>query len=345
MAIYFWYDNLSKEFLEGKLQKLSEQGITGVTSNPTIFQLAVSKSSIYDETIRKSHHLQPENICWDLMVEDVKQACKIFKNIFEKTNRETGFVSLELHPSFANDVQSSVMQAEELHARVSEPNLMIKVPATTAGLQVISELIHKGINVNVTLIFSCNQYQRVINAYMKGLEMRQKDGLPLDTVSSVASFFVSRVDSKVDKLPDENVRRKFFHKMATLNSHLAYLIYMQAFSSQRFLKLSGARPQKLLWASTGVKDPSRDPLFYVKNLNFDNVVFTLPDSALNAYLENRSLPVQQPKQLTEIVSEIHQFNSYGYFFEELLAELLDEGVQLFQNSFTQLVETVKTKLE
>src|SRR5512138_383187 len=254
-----WYDNIQRKLLEsGELQAMIERGdIRGVTSNPTIFNNAIAKSTDYDAALKSMSWAgwDAEKIFWQLAIEDIRAACDLFSPLYEETNGGDGFVSLEVSPYIANDTEATIAQAEQLWARVRRPNLMVKIPATKEGIPAIRKAISVGVNVNVTLIFSLQRYAEVMDAYLSGLEDHIAAGHSVEHIASVASFFVSRVDTKIDpKLPAGSDLKG---KAAIANAKLAYDAYQQTFAGRRWenLKVKGARVQRPLWASTSTKNP------------------------------------------------------------------------------------------
>ncbi|MCS6961923.1 MAG: transaldolase [Deltaproteobacteria bacterium] len=350
MTIYFWYDNLSRDLIKnGTLENLKERGITGVTSNPTIFKNAILNSSSYEEDIKRLKGMSPEEICWELMISDVSLACDLFMPAYQSSNGNTGYVSIELNPLFSNNISKSVEQALYLKGRINKPNLMIKVPATNEGFYVIRELTRKGINVNVTLIFSLDQYLKACESYLLGLEDRLADGNNISSVFSVASFFVSRVDALVNKyIHDGKIETRYTNETSYRNCHKVYHAWRQIFTSKRFkdLKNRTANVQRVLWASTGVKDKSVPEEHYLSKLTFDEVVFTLPEQTLNKALEINWLDNFVPSELTnveELDAFFRVFNDQGYSFEYLLWELTEKGVQLFAESYNELLKAIHQK--
>jgi transaldolase len=273
-----WYDNIQRVLLKnGELAGMVERGeIRGVTSNPTIFMNAITKSQDYDNSLLPlaSSNLSNEEIFFTLAIEDIQEAADLFHELYEEIGGGDGYVSLEVSPYLANDTVNTLAQAEELWQRVNRPNLMVKIPATKAGIPAITEAIASGININVTLIFSLERYAEVMDAYLKGLEQRVEAGLPIDKIASVASFFVSRVDTKIDPhlqkivdagVPDSQKAKSLLGNAAIANARLAYADYKVVFTSERFQKLKdkGASVQRPLWASTSTKNPAYHDVMYV----------------------------------------------------------------------------------
>ena len=281
-----WYDNIQRKLLvNGELKAMIDRGdIRGVTSNPTIFQNAIAKTNDYDAALTPLAWAgwDAEKIFWQLAVEDIQEACDLFRPLYDESKGGDGYVSIEVSPFLARDTDGTIKQAQELWARVNRPNLMVKIPATKEGVPAIRASIAAGINVNVTLIFSLSRYAEVMNAYLEGIEERVSKDLPVQHVASVASFFVSRVDTKVDpKLPEDSALRG---KAAVANAKLAYEQFESIFTSPRFATLKArfrARVQRPLWASTGTKNPKYPDTLYVDELIGPDTVNTVPPATLD----------------------------------------------------------------
>lgn len=339
-----WYDNIQRKLLEnGELQAMIERGeIRGVTSNPTIFNNAIAKTSDYDSALTPLAWAgwDAEKIFWQLAIEDIRAACDAFAPLYEETNGGDGYVSLEVSPYLAHDSEATALQAQQLWARVKRPNLMIKIPATQAGIPAIRKTIAAGVNVNVTLIFSLTRYAEVMDAYLSGLEDRLAAGHPIDHIASVASFFVSRVDTKIDpKLPD---RSPLKGKAAIANAKLAYDLYQQTFAGRRWenLKVKGARVQRPLWASTSTKNPAYPDTIYVDNLIGPETVNTVPPQTLQAFKDHGTAEATLLRGLEEARQVIAQLEALGISMEAVSQELEDEGVKAFADAFTQLLATI-----
>jgi transaldolase/glucose-6-phosphate isomerase len=341
-----WYDNIQRKLLDakrGELQAMIERGeIRGVTSNPTIFNNAIAKTNDYDSALIPLAWAgwDAEKIFWQLAVEDIQQACDLFLPLYEETSGGDGYVSLEVSPYLANDTTATIEQAKALWERVGKPNLMIKIPATPEGIPAVRAVIAAGINVNVTLIFSLERYAEVMIAYLDGLEDRLAAGLPIDHVASVASFFVSRLDSKIDpKLPEGAPLRG---KAAVANAKLAYEAFSAVFTTHRWesLKLKGARVQRPLWASTGTKNPAYSDTLYVDNLIGPETVNTVPPATLNAFRDHGVAAVTLTRDLDEARSVFAQLKTLGISMDEVTRELEEEGVKAFADAFTQLLTAV-----
>jgi transaldolase / glucose-6-phosphate isomerase len=339
-----WLDNIQRKQLEnGELRAMIERGdIRGMTSNPSIFNNAIAKSKDYDAALTSLAWAgwDPEKIFWQLAIEDIRAACDLFSPLYEESNGGDGFVSIEVSPDVAGDTEATLAQVEQLWARVRRPNLMVKIPATKAGIPAIRKAIAVGINVNITLIFSLKRYAEVMEAYLSGLEDHLAAGHAVHHIASVASFFVSRVDSKVDpKLPEDSPLRG---KAAIANAKLAYDAYEQVFSSRRWenLKVKGARVQRPLWASTSTKNPAYPDTIYVDNLIGPDTVNTVPPATLEAFREHGVPEVTITRGLEEAQDAINQLESMGVSMDVVTQELEEEGVQAFAEAFTQLLKTI-----
>ncbi|HFD31952.1 MAG TPA: transaldolase, partial [Gammaproteobacteria bacterium] len=282
----FWYDNIQRAMLQnGELQAMIDNDdLRGITSNPSIFEKAITGSDDYDESLAKYVASTPETngreAFFTLAIEDIQAAADLLKPVYDSSQFVDGYVSLEVSPDLANDTEASVKEAHDLFLRINRPNAMIKIPATKAGIPAIEQLIADGINVNATLLFSVDRYIEVAKAYLRGIEKRHSRGLPVNNVASVASFFISRVDATVDGKLDK-IGRDASHlkgKLGIANAKLAYKEYKELFSDQAFseLRTAGAMPQRLLWASTGVKNPTYSDVLYIDKLIGKDTVNTIP---------------------------------------------------------------------
>lgn len=357
-----WLDNLKREmFASGELKHLiAECGVRGQTSNPSIFQNAITKSAIYNDSILELSKagLDAEGIVWNLMIKDVQAACDEFLPLYEKSGRQDGFVSLELNPTLAHETEASLVQAREIAAKVNRPNLMIKVPATPEGMPVVSMLIAEGYNVNVTLLFSVAQYAQVIEAWLVGLEKRAEAGLPLAGVSSVASFFVSRVDSEADKRMDAKVKdnaeleaqyKQFRGQIAVANARAAYQLFTDAVCGPRWEKLKalGASVQRPLWASTSTKNPEYHDTLYVDELIGANCVNTMPDDTVAAFSDHGVVANTLTAAHCAAAKQILEaFAQAGFDLDDITNNtLMSEGVEKFAVAYNKLVEAVQAKTE
>lgn len=343
-----WYDNIQRKLLvNGELKAMIERGdIRGVTSNPTIFQNAISKTNDYDAALIPLAWADwdAEKIFWQLAIEDIQEACDLFCPLYDETDGGDGFVSIEVSPYLARDTQGTIAQARELWERVNRPNLMVKIPATKEGIPAIRAGIAAGINVNVTLIFSLPRYAEVMDAYLLGLEDRAAQNLPIQRIASVASFFVSRVDSKVDpKLPEDSPLRG---RAAVANAKLAYEQFEAVFTSPRFATLKArfrARVQRPLWASTGTKNPKYSDTLYVDELIGPDTVNTVPPATLAAFRDHGAANMTITRDLDSVQKVFVDLKALGVSMSEVTQELEEEGVKAFADSFKSLIESIEAR--
>jgi transaldolase/glucose-6-phosphate isomerase len=327
----------------GETKAMIERGdIRGMTSNPTIFDKAIAKTNDYDEALVPLAWAgwDAEKIFWELVVEDIRAANDLFLPLYEETNGVDGYVSIEVSPFLANDTDATTAQAQQLWARVARPNLMVKIPATRAGIPAIRRSIAAGININITLIFSLSLYADVMNAYLSGLEDRLAAGHPIDQIASVASFFVSRVDTKVDEqLPKDSPLRG---KVAIANAKLAYEQFLKTFAGERWekLKARGARLQRPLWASTSTKNPDYRDTLYVDNLIGPNTINTLPPQTLEAARDHAKAEVTITRDVDKAHEVMAQLAAAGISIDKVTEELEQEGVKSFSESVTALLNTI-----
>ncbi len=340
-----WYDNIQRKLLEsGELKAMIERGdIRGVTSNPTIFQNAIAKTTDYDSALIPLAWAgwDAEKIFWQLAVEDIQRACDLFRPLYDETGGGDGFVSLEVSPLLANDTEGTIKQAQELWGRVDRPNLMVKIPATKEGIPAIRASIAAGININITLIFALDRYAAVMDAYLAGLEDRVAQNLPIQHIASVASFFVSRVDTKIDpRLPeDSNLRGK----AAIANAKFAYDAFESIFTSPRFSTLKArfrARVQRPLWASTGTKNPKYPDTLYVDTLIGPDTVNTVPPATLNAFRDHGNPQITITQGLDEAQNYFAELKALGISMSTVTKELEDEGVKSFADAFKTLLDAI-----
>ncbi|RMD88089.1 MAG: transaldolase [Candidatus Dadabacteria bacterium] len=353
-----WYDNLSRDVLaSGELAKIIEQGVSGLTSNPTIFNKAIVGSTHYESQLKEltSQGLSPEEICDALMIEDVREAARLLTPVYEETEGLDGYASIEVSPLLARDTESTIKEAKRIFGELNMPNIMIKVPATSEGIPAIETLISEGVNVNCTLIFSCKVYKDVMDAYIAGIRKRAEAGHSL-SVASVASFFVSRVDAACEKFyaklvergeADPSQEKEFLGKVGIANSKIAYNAFEETFSSDTFndLKNQGASLQRPLWASTGTKNPAFSPILYVEELAGRNTVNTLPPKTLFKLMEGATIEPRLHSGLEESRELIRKINSMGIPFDNLLVELEKDGVEAFANSYRSLVNDIEKKVD
>ena len=352
-GVSIWLDDLSRERIEtGNLADLvKNSSVVGVTTNPTIFAAAMSDGERYDDQLRAeaAAGLTPAQAIFLLTTEDVRNACDILRPVFDE-HPVDGRVSIEVEPGLARDAAATITQARALWAAVDRPNALIKIPATREGLPAITEAIASGISVNVTLIFGIDRYREVMDAYLTGLEQARAAGIDLSTIHSVASFFVSRVDTEVDKRlqaigTDEAVALK--GKAAIANAWLAYTAYQEVFGSDRFadLEAAGANVQRPLWASTGVKDPAYDDTMYVAELVVAGCVNTMPEKTMQAFSDHgRVTGDTVTGRGSEAQAVFDSLAAVGIDFADVLVVLEDEGVEKFVKSWDELVATVTDQL-
>lgn len=353
-----WYDNIQRSLLEnGTLAKLIEDGlIRGVTSNPTIFHNAIARSTDYEAALKPMawSGWSTDQIFTRLAVEDIQAAADLFRSLYESTNGADGYVSLEVNPLLANDTEGTVAEAQRLWSLVNRPNLMIKIPATPEGIPAIRRTIAAGINVNVTLIFSLVRYSEVIDAYLAGLEDRIARGQAVDRIASVASFFVSRVDTKVDQRLQEIIKREennaalaqtLLGKAAIANARLAYAVFLQKFAEPRFLALrqKGARPQRPLWASTSTKNPAYRDVIYVEELIGPETVNTVPPQTLQAFLDHGEAQIKLGADTANEQKVIEQLEELGISMDRITYELEIEGVKAFADAYTSLLDAIEQR--
>jgi len=346
-----WYDYITRDLLRsGELTRLiSQDGLRGMTSNPTIFEKAVAGSRLYDDDIRRladQGRSAPE-VFEAIAVSDVQQACDAFLPLYHATGRTDGLVSIEVSPALAHDTDATMHEAERLWRGVSRPNAMIKIPGTPAGLSAITGCIVQGINVNVTLLFSVQRYGEVIGAFLEGLEQRRRSNLALEGVASVASFFVSRVDSKIDPiLGRSEAAGRLRGKAAIANACLAYRLFQETLATPRWKRLaqSGARPQRPLWASTSTKDPRYPDTYYVEALVAPQTVNTLPPETLAAYRDHGRPEVRIHEGVAGAPAELAELENAGIDLARVTRELEDEGVEKFAASYRSVLATIDTKI-
>ncbi|MGV8885188.1 MAG: transaldolase [Microbacteriaceae bacterium] len=354
-GVSIWLDDLSRERIAtGNLEKLiQERNVVGVTTNPTIFAGALAKGEAYDEQVAvlSAAGTSVTDAVFEITTDDVAAASDIFRPVFDSSGGFDGRVSIEVEPGFAHDAASTIAQAKQLWAKVDRPNALIKIPATIEGLEAITETIAAGISVNVTLIFSLERYRAVIDAYLTGLEKAQAAGHDLSTLHSVASFFVSRVDTEIDKRLDAlgtDEAKALKGKAGVANAQLAYEVYVQEFAIDRATALiaAGANRQRPLWASTGVKDPAVLDTTYVVELVAPEVVNTMPEKTLEATFDHG---VITGDSITGSYAAAHgvldAIAAQGISFDEVTALLEKEGVEKFIVSWNELLDTVTAALE
>jgi transaldolase / glucose-6-phosphate isomerase len=343
-----WYDNIRRALIDsGELQALLDDGVRGVTSNPSIFEKAIGGSADYDEAIKAlaDSDKTAEQIYESLALADIRRTADLLRPIYDDSQGDDGYVSLEVSPALAHDTDATIVEARRLFAALDRPNIMIKVPATPAGIPAIKTLIGDGVNVNVTLIFSLSHYEAVAAAYLAGLEQLAANGGDLSQVASVASFFISRVDTAADDQLDEIGNTALQGKIGIANAKVAYGRFQQIFSGPRWDDLveKGARVQRPLWASTGVKNPTYPDTHYVDQLIGPNTVNTVPPSTLTAFRDHGSVAAPLGQNLAEAEAQLDQLANLGLDLEAITQQLQDDGVAAFADSFTALIESVADK--
>jgi len=350
-----WYDNIKRSmFASGELKKLIADGLRGMTSNPTIFEKAIDSGTDYDEQLKSlaGKERDPQKLFEALAIQDIRAALDEFRPLYEKTNGGDGFVSLEVSPLLAHDTADTVEAAKRLWKTVDRPNLMIKIPGTLEGGPAITETIAAGINVNVTLLFSLASYEMAAHAYIAGLEKLHHAGGKLDRIASVASFFLSRIDTKVDSEIGAKIAagnkdlEHLLGKAAIANAKIAYEKFEQIFGTERFKKLAahGAKVQRPLWASTSTKNPKYYDLMYVETLVGEHTVNTIPPATFTALLDHGKVtPNTVKSDLAGAHKVFAELKSAGISLNRITSELTVEGVQSFDDSYNKMLEAIGEK--
>jgi transaldolase len=345
-----WIDNLSRNLVRsGGLQKhIDDNAVTGVTSNPTIFQKALSQGDAYDEQMKAAMEEldDPKEIFFRLALDDVREACDVLRPIWDGRQGQDGYVSMEVLPDLAFDTDGTFEQAMWIHEQVDQPNLLVKIPATKPGLPAIEESFAKGKSINITLIFSLDRYKAVVEAYLRGLERLVASGGDPSRVASVASFFVSRVDTEADKRLEALGNKKLQGKLAIANAKLAYQHYLREFSGPRweFLAGKGATKQRCLWASTSTKNPAYRDVLYVEELIGPETVDTMPPETIEAFQDHGEV---RGDTLLEGVAEAEKLlvdlREAGLDYDDVVETIEAEGVQKFADSFDELIDGIRAK--
>lgn len=356
-----WLDNLSRKLINsGELKRLIEEdGLSGITSNPTIFQKAISGSTDYDTSLRRMIHRgikDEKELFLGLAFEDISNAADMLWPVYQSTNGVDGFVSIEVSPDLAYDTEATISEARRLFSTIGKKNILVKVPATKQGLPAIEQLISEGVNINVTLLFSIARYEEVTEAYIRGLERRVGKREPINEIASVASFFVSRVDTLTDRLletrlssapskVEKNRIFSLFGKAAVANAKIAYKRYKSIFFNKRFLALKGKNGhiQRLLWGSTGTKNPNYSDIKYVEELIGPDSVNTLPETTIKAFRDHGQAKITIGDHLEEAERLFDQLKSIGIDINDVTGQLESEGVQLFSDSFFSLLKEIAKK--
>lgn len=350
-----WLDNLRRSmFASGELKGLIDKGLHGMTSNPTIFEKAIGSGNDYDEQLRsligKQH--DAEALFWELAVTDIGDACDLFRPVYDSTQGKDGFVSIEVSPLIAHDTKASVAMAKDLWKRIDRPNLMVKIPGTDEGFPAIEECIAEGININVTLIFSIENFEKAMRAHIRGLQRRAKAGKPIDKVASANSIFVSRIDTLVDKLLQARIDKgerqleSLLGKIGVANLKLAYQKYLEVYGEAEFaaLKSKGAAEQRPLWASTSTKNPKYPDLMYVEPVVARNTINTMPPQTLDALLDHgKVVPDSVLQGVDEARETCKRLADAGISLFDVTHQLQVEGVAAFNDSFAALLGAIVYK--
>ena len=355
----FWLDNIRRGFTRaGSLMDLvTNDGLRGVTSNPSIFEKSVADGEDYDDAIRElaAAGKTPEQMYDVLTTDDIREACDVFQGLFEQSKGGDGFVSIELPPHLANDADGSITEGLRLWPLVDRPNVMIKVPATDAGMPVIRRLISEGVNVNITLMFGAGYYERVIDAYFSGLEDRLAKGMPIHGIASVASCFVSRVDTEADPRiqaaaakADDATKAKLTALLGTTaiaNSKRLYTVYLQSLETARWKKLAtaGARKQRPLWASTSTKNPKYPDVYYVEALIGPDTVDTMPPATIDAFRDHGKLGARLETKMEEAEEQLQALEACGISLKDITDKLLADGLVTFEKAYDQLLGVIQDK--
>ncbi|MFN2386707.1 MAG: transaldolase [Thermoanaerobaculia bacterium] len=355
-----WYDYIRRDlYAGGELRRLIEEdGLRGMTSNPTIFQKGIAETDLYDEDMKTASRegLEGPAIFERLAVTDVQRAADLFRPVYEESRGADGFVSIEVSPGVALDTEASIAEARHLWKACARPNVMVKIPGTREGVPAIRRCLAEGININITLLFSVERHREVMEAYLSAMEERARAGEPLDSVRSVASFFVSRVDTNIDAKLDSiakeakdtrrrDLARQLRGKVATANARIAYQAFREVFGGSRFdaLRGKGARLQRPLWASTSTKDPAYPPLYYVEALIGPDTVDTMPPDTFEEYRRSGDPKVRIGDDLEAAHAAFRQLEEVGVDEKQVYRELEEEGVRKFSDSFRSLIGALEEK--
>lgn len=346
-----WLDLLNREIMNsGKLQSLIDNDdLRGLTSNPSIFEKAIGESQDYDQDIEKSNQKADDSIeaFFEIAIKDIQRAADIFKPVYDRTNGKDGFVSLEVSPYLARDTQETIKQATMLWEKVNRPNAMIKIPGTEEGMEAIKTCTARGVNVNITLLFGLPSYRKVTEAYMSGLESRLKEGKSIDHISSVASFFLSRIDVMLDPQLKKLGAKDLLGEVAIASAKEAYQIYLEMINSDRFKKLEkqGAQRQRVLWASTSTKNPDYSDVKYVEALIGKETINTLPMDAIDAFRDHGKVENTLTKNLDHAREVLKKLEKVGINIDDVTQKLEDEGIEKFNKAFDNLLKTIEDQKE
>jgi len=355
-----WYDNIDRSQLNsGQFKRLlDEDGVVGVTANPTIFQKSISHGNAYDAQITQliKEGKSTNEIYEAIVLQDIRTVADILRPIYDSTNRQDGFVSLEVSPDLAHNTKGTISEVRRFWKMVDRPNLMIKIPATQEGIPAVRQALTEGINVNITLIFSIAFYRQVTDAFLTALEDRNAEGKDISHIASVASFFVSRVDTLVDKLLEDKIKatsdsaeqqmlKSLEGKAAIANARLVYQDFKRIFGTPRFetLKHSGAQPQRPLWASTSTKNPAYRDVLYAEELIGPNTVDTMPLETIENFRDHGQVRLSIEDDIPQTKAELAALEEIGIHYDQVTQQLLDEGVQKFADSFHELFQCIESK--
>lgn len=356
-----WMDNLRRDLIEsGELKNLiTDREISGITSNPAIFQKAIAGNAIYDADIEAGirANRSVDEIYEDLVFADIRNACDVLRPIYDETDGLDGYVSIELPPAIAGDTEGSIREAQRYYREIDRPNVMVKIPGTSAGIAAVEEVIKEGINVNITLLFSVDSYTDAAWAYIRGLEARAAEGKDISKISSVASFFLSRIDTKVDDRIDEKLEgiddlsqkaklQELKGKVAIANAKVAYQNYLEIINCDRWqaLKEKGANVQRLLWASTSTKNPEYSDVMYVDELVGPDTVNTLPPDTIEACADHCDVASRVEQNIDEARHVLATLTEVGIDLDAIMDELLDEGIDKFVQPFDSLMKSLEEKV-
>ncbi len=343
-----WVDELSREDIKnGGLQRMIDEGIVGITSNPAIFQKAIGGSDLYDDQLQELARSEddPKEMFWSVAQTDIRDACDLFMPVYERTGGEDGFVSLEVQPDIAHDIQATIEEAARLHEMVDRPNLFVKIPATLQGIVAVEEMISRGKSINVTLIFSLERYREVARAYIRGVQRLVENGGDPSGVRSVASFFVSRIDVEANERLEQLGAEDLKDKLAIANAKLAYQVYKQVFGGARWRSLEekGANRQRLLWASTSTKDPDLPDTIYVEELVGPETVNTMPKKTIEAVKDHAEIRPTLEEGVEEAVELLGQLREAGMDYEDVTDTLEQQGIEKFAEPFNEMLEVIENK--
>lgn len=355
-----WMDNLSRDIIQsGQLAEMvKSQGIRGITSNPAIFEKAIAGNAIYDSAIATQTGKSINDIYEFLVFADIQNAADILKPVFDESKGEDGYVSIEVSPNLAHDTEGSISEALRFWQTLKRPNIMIKIPGTNEGFGAIASVISEGIPVNVTLLFSVSDYEKTTWAFIEGLEARAAKGGDISQIASVASFFLSRIDSKIDELLNAKIKTTTDEseiaqlsaikgKVAIANAKIAYQKYKEIYAGDRWqaLKAKGAKEQRLLWASTSTKNPAYSDVMYVDNLVGENTVNTMPPETIAACIDHCDIEDRIEMDIDAAYSVIEQVKAVGLDLDQIMMELQTEGVDKFVKPFASLMASLETKVK